>query len=108
MSSPREETLAAPPADTDTAVRVVHNFIGGRWSRSDAADYGEVRNPVTDELLARVPLGAAGDVDRAVQAAQKAFPLWRATPPVNRVRPLFALKAIMERRFDELARVCTM
>jgi malonate-semialdehyde dehydrogenase (acetylating)/methylmalonate-semialdehyde dehydrogenase len=110
MSAPREETLAAGDvAGVDEAnVRTIHNYIGGRWSRSDAADYGDVRNPVTDALLAKVPLGSAGDVDRAVQAAQKAFPLWRATPPVNRVKILFALKNLLERRFDDIASTCTL
>src|SRR6266446_7507747 len=109
MNTPREETLTAPDAaDTDSSVRVVHNFIGGRWSRSDSTEFGDVRNPVTDELLARVPLGAAADVDRAVQAALKAFPGWRRTPPVHRVRFLFALKNLMEKRFDDIASTITL
>ena len=109
MSTPREDTLAAPEAaDTELSVRTLHNFTGGAWTRSDSTEFGDVRNPVNDELLARVPLGAASDVDRAVQAALKAFPLWRRTPPVNRVKPLFALKALMERRFDDIASTITL
>ena len=84
MNTPRAETIAAPDAaETESSVRVLHNFVGGRWQRSDSTEFGEVRNPVTDELLAQVPLGAAGDVDRAVQAALKAFTTWRKTPPVS-------------------------
>jgi malonate-semialdehyde dehydrogenase (acetylating)/methylmalonate-semialdehyde dehydrogenase len=90
------------------AVRDLHNFIGGAWSRSDSTRHGEVRNPVSDELLARVPLGAASDVDRAVQAALKAYPGWRRTPPVNRVRFMFALKNLMEKRFDDIASTITL
>ena len=58
--------------------------------------YGEVRNPATDTLLAKVPLGGAADVDRAVQAALKAYPAWRATPPVQRMKPLFRLKGLLD------------
>jgi len=110
MTSPREPQAVINGQETAdrTAVRELHNFIGGTWSRSDATRFGEVRNPVTDELLARVPLGAASDVDRAVQAAQKAFPGWRRTPPVNRVRFLFALKNLMEKRFDDIASTVTL
>src|SRR6058998_66936 len=92
---------------TATAARTVENYVGGRWVASDATRFGEVRNPATDELLARVPLGAAPDVDRAVQAAARAFPAWRGTPPVQRVKALWKLKNLMEERFDDLARVCT-
>src|SRR5438876_3269085 len=84
---------------TETATRTVENYIGGRWVASDATRFGEVRNPATDELLARVPLGAESDVDRAVQAAARAFPAWRGTPPVQRVKALWKLKNLMEERF---------
>src|SRR6185436_1640130 len=53
-------------------------------------------------------MGAATDIDRAVQAAAKAYELWRRTPPVNRVRPLFALKALLEKRFEDIAATVTM
>src|SRR5262249_36733933 len=42
------------------------------------------------------------------EAGLKAFPGWRRTPPVNRVRFLFALKALMERRFDDIASTVTL
>ncbi len=107
--TPREQAVINGRETAEKgAVRELHNYIGGAWSRSDATRFGEVRNPVTDELLARVPLGAASDVDRAVKAAQKAFPGWRRTPPVNRVRFLFALKNLMEKRFDDIASTVTL
>ncbi|MBI5711131.1 MAG: CoA-acylating methylmalonate-semialdehyde dehydrogenase [Candidatus Eisenbacteria bacterium] len=94
--------------DATTGVRTVQNYIGGRWVAADATRFGEVRNPATGALVARTPLGGAADVDRAVQAALQAFPGWRRTPPVNRVRPLFKLKDLFERRFEDVARVCTI
>ncbi len=97
-------TLSGSAAST----RTVQNYIGGRWVDSAATQFGEVRNPANDLLLARVPMGGAADVDAAVQAATKAFPAWRATPPVNRVRPLFALRALFEKYFDDVARIVTL
>jgi len=92
---------------TATAARTVQNYVGGRWVASDATRFGEVRNPANDELLARVPLGTAADVDRAVKAALEAFPAWRQTPPVHRVKPLFKLKNLLEEHLDDVARVVT-
>ena len=113
MTASRASSSGAPAvinghdAANEIKVRTIQIYVGGHWVASDATRFGEVRNPVTDALIARVPLGGAGDVDRAVQAAQKAFPAWRATPPVQRVKPLFRLKALLEEHYDDLARVCT-
>ena len=106
MNPPQEQaTLAQKPA-TGTA-GTLQLYIGGRWVESTAKVTGEVRNPATNELLARVPMGGAEDVDRAVQAALKAYPGWRATPPVNRVRPLFKFRELLEKHYDDIARICT-
>jgi len=107
MSSPQDQaTLAANGVKTTT--RTLQNFIGGRWTDSPAIEYGEVRNPANDELLARVPMGDRRDVDAAVAAAQKAYPGWRATPPVIRIRPLFILRQLFEKNFDDLASIITL
>jgi malonate-semialdehyde dehydrogenase (acetylating)/methylmalonate-semialdehyde dehydrogenase len=107
MSAPREPaTLAGPEAGP--SVRTLQNYVGGGWVDSSATAFGEVRNPATDQILARVPLGGAADVDRAVQAATRAYPAWRATPPVQRVRYLFALKERFEKAFEDIARTCTL
>ena len=108
MSAPREQAVInGHETAASAAVTTIQNYIGGRWVPSDATRFGEVRNPATDALLARVPLGGAGDVDRAVQAALAAYPGWRATPPVHRLKPLFKLKSLFEEHFEDVARVCT-
>jgi malonate-semialdehyde dehydrogenase (acetylating) / methylmalonate-semialdehyde dehydrogenase len=66
-----------------------------------------VPNPATGEVLARVPLSAAADVDAAVQAARAAFPGWAATPVVERARLLFRYKMLLEDHLDELAQIVT-
>ncbi len=82
-------------------------YINGQWQRSKSSDYQDVINPATGEALGRVPLAAADDVDRAVQAASQAFPEWRRTPPEDRIQYLFKLKQILEDHFDEIARTIT-
>ncbi len=104
MSSPQEQ---ATLAGTATKARDLQIYVGGKWVPSTATTWFDVHNPATDVLIARTPLGGKEDVDRAVKAAAAAFPAWRATPPVNRVKYLFAMKNIFEKNFEELARICT-
>src|SRR3989442_9916387 len=86
----------------------LQNCIGGSWRRSAAAEYVDVTNPATGELLARTPLSTTAEVDAAVQAAAEAFPAWRRTPPGERVQYLFKLKNLLEEHLDELSRVITL
>ncbi len=88
-----------------TDVRTLQNYTGGTWTPAQATDTQEVRNPATDEVLARVPLSGAADVDAAIEAAAAAFPAWRATPPQERARYLFTLRALLVEHQDELARL---
>lgn len=87
---------------------VLANFINGQWQPAAATDTLEVVNPATGEVLAAVPLGAEPDVGKAVEAAARAFPRWRRTPPVERVQYLFKLKVLLEENLDEIARLITM
>jgi malonate-semialdehyde dehydrogenase (acetylating)/methylmalonate-semialdehyde dehydrogenase len=87
---------------------VLRNYIDGEWVASKAAEQVEIVNPATRQTLARVPMSTTDEVDAAVEAAQQAFPEWRRTPPLARVRCLFRLKELLEEHFDELSRVQTM
>lgn len=84
------------------------NYIAGSWRRSSSADFFDVHNPATAELLARTPMSSAADVDAAVQSAAAAFPSWRRTPPGERVQYLFKFKILLEEHIDELSRLITL
>ncbi|HZV74977.1 MAG TPA: CoA-acylating methylmalonate-semialdehyde dehydrogenase [Conexibacter sp.] len=92
---------------TTTAGRTLSNYVGGAWIPSASADLLEDRDPATGELLARVPLSGAADVDAAVRAAREAQPAWAETPPQVRARALFRLRDALDRQRDELARLVT-
>src|SRR5437764_8401864 len=81
------------------------NYIGGKWKRSRASEFLDVRNPATAETMVRVPLSPAAEVDEAARAAQAAFPEWRRTPPGQRIQYLFKLKKLLDDHFDEIARL---
>ena len=83
------------------------NHVGGGWQPSGGADFLDVHNPATAAAIGRVVLSAAHDLDAAVEAATAAAREWRNTPVEDRIQPLFRLKALMDERLDELARVIT-
>src|ERR1700675_2127209 len=90
-----------------TQVLELQNYVNGEWRRSATAEYADVTNPATAEVLARTPLSTNTDVDGAVQAAADAFPAWRRTPPGERIQYLFKLKNLLEEHIDEIARLTT-
>lgn len=84
------------------------NYVNGAWRTPAAAEYLEVPNPATAEVLAQVPLSSPDEVDVAAKAAAAAFPGWRRTPAPARIQPLFKLKALLEENFEDLARSITL
>lgn len=77
-------------------------FVDGDWA--DAADGAtdQVLDPATGEVIAEVPSATAVDVDRAVEAAARAFPSWAATPPGQRGKALMELADRIEANRAEL------
>jgi malonate-semialdehyde dehydrogenase (acetylating)/methylmalonate-semialdehyde dehydrogenase len=84
------------------------NYINGEWVKSKSEEMWNVVNPATRKTLARVPMSTRDEVLGAIEAAKEAFPEWRRTPPLARVRCLFRLKELLENHFEELSRVQTM
>jgi len=89
-------------------MRRAMNFIDGQWVELEGQQYLPVFNPATAETLGEVPLSSVEVVDRAAEAAARAFQDWRRTPAVERVQYLFRLKNLLEADFEELARGITL
>ena len=82
------------------------HFINGQSTAGIAATaprFGDVFNPCTGAVQARVRLGEAEDVAAAVAAAHAAQPGWAATNPQRRARVMFKFKELLEANMDELA-----
>ena len=92
-----------------TATRLLDNYVAGAWTPATAAsdDPLDVTNPATGEVLARVPLSGAADLDAAVAAARAALPEWRAVSTIERARRLFTLRERLVERHEDLARSVT-
>lgn len=85
----------------------LRNFVDGDWVPASSSASLPVMNPATGEPMAQAPLSSGSDVDRAVKAAQNAFPAWRQTPPGDRIQYLFKLKSLLEEHLDDLAKTIT-
>lgn len=89
-------------------VRTLDNYIGGVWAPAAAGTpQQDVTNPADGSVLARVPLSGRGELDAAVTAARAALPEWRAVSTIERARRLFALRARLDVRREQLARSVT-
>ncbi|SRR5579875_115573 len=82
-------------------------LVGGQWVDSKATEFGDVTNPSTGEVIARVPMCGADDVDAAVQAAHAAALEWKEVPVVERARLMFKFKNKLEENCEEIARTVT-
>ncbi|WP_329089439.1 MULTISPECIES: aldehyde dehydrogenase family protein [unclassified Streptosporangium] len=78
-------------------------FIGGEWVDSQGENRNKTVNPASEEVLAEVAWATEADVDRAVQAARKAFGVWSALPGSERAKYLFRIARIIQERSRELA-----
>ena len=82
-------------------------YIDGAWVDPVAARTLDVINPATEQAVARISLGGAEDVDRAVKAAQRAFISFSRTSRQERIDLLEAILAEYVRRQDEMALAIT-
>ncbi|MEV0349546.1 aldehyde dehydrogenase family protein [Nonomuraea sp. NPDC050680] len=77
-------------------------FINGEFADGSGSPFKTI-NPATEETLAEVATASSDDVDRAVQAARKAFGVWSAMPGTERAKYLFRIARIIQERARELA-----
>jgi aldehyde dehydrogenase (NAD+) len=90
------------------AVATLQFYIDGGWVDPVTPAALGVVNPATEEVFARISLGSAADVDRAVLAARRAFPSYAATSVAERLAWLDRIIAGFRARLPELARTMTL
>jgi len=83
--------------------RTFGHVIGGRFVEPAAGERFATVHPGDGRELARVAQGDEADVDAAVRAAQEALPAWRALPPHQRARHLYALARHVQKHARLLA-----
>ena len=89
-------------------MKTFKNFIGGDWVPPIGGEYFENQNPAdTTDVIGRFPLSGAGDVERAVESAQRGFEAWRRTPAPVRGDVLRRVGDLLTSRKDEIADLMT-
>ena len=82
-------------------------FIAGVWrDASDGQTLG-VRNPATGDQIGRVSRASRADLDRALQAAQKGFEVWRDFTPAARSKIMRAAASLLRTRAAQVAELLT-
>jgi malonate-semialdehyde dehydrogenase (acetylating) / methylmalonate-semialdehyde dehydrogenase len=87
--------------------RIIGHWIDGKLAER-AERYGDVYNPASGEVQAKVAFATPTVVDEAVAAAARAFGTWRSSSIAKRTKVLFAFRELVDRHKAELARLLTL
>src|SRR2546427_12769382 len=87
--------------------RMATMIIEGDRAKAASGKTYEVRNPATGEIVDEVPAGGAADVDKAAQAASKAFATWSKLPANKRAEVLHRASQHMLGKVEEIAPILT-
>jgi aldehyde dehydrogenase (NAD+) len=82
-------------------------YINGAWVESDSSERIEVINPANEEIVGHVTAGTAADIDKAVQAANKAFKTYQDTSRDDRIEILNNIITEYENRYDDFVQTIT-
>jgi len=82
-------------------------YIDGQWLDADSGEKIAVNNPATGEIIAHVPKMGAAETRRAIEAAERAWPAWKAKSAKERSTLLRKLYDLMLANQDDLAVILT-
>lgn len=85
-------------------------LIDGKWVNAESGVTFSTHNPATGEVLCEVAAGDKPDIDRAVQAARRAFDggPWKRLTPSERGRMIWKLADLLEKNTEEFAKLETL
>tara|TARA_Y100001970_G_scaffold222388_1_gene273506 strand:- start:368 stop:1861 length:1494 start_codon:yes stop_codon:yes gene_type:complete len=86
-------------------MNLIEHFIDGKIVSGSSDRKGKVFNPATGQQESEVRLASKSDLDLTVEKAKKAYETWSIKPPLQRARIIFKYKEIIEKNFDELAKL---
>ncbi len=97
----------APLPLTDPSLFRQANCIDGKWVQAESGRTLAIRNPATDTVIGEVPALGAAETRRAIAAAARAYPAWRALLARERAAILRRLSDLMLANTDDLAIIMT-
>jgi succinate-semialdehyde dehydrogenase / glutarate-semialdehyde dehydrogenase len=93
----------SPVALVDTELRKTKAFVGGDWIDADSGSTFAVVDPASGEMLGEVPRMGAAETRRAIGAAERAYPGWRALLAKDRARILRRFADLVVEHREDLA-----
>jgi malonate-semialdehyde dehydrogenase (acetylating)/methylmalonate-semialdehyde dehydrogenase len=84
-------------------MKVLKNYINGKFEDSESSRFNEFMNPALDEVLGKVPISTEEEVNKTVEAAKAAFLEWRKVPGIQRTQPLLRLLTLIKENVDSIA-----
>ena len=83
------------------------NYLDGKWVPADSGKTITVKNPATGEAIGEVPAMGVAETRRAIEAANRAYPAWRAMLAKERSAILRKLNDLMLANAEDLAVIMT-
>lgn len=83
-------------------------LIDGKWRQGSEGTTEKVINPADESVLGELPHASKADLDEALAAADRMFPVWRDTPAFQRGQVVRKAAALMRERLDSIARTLTL
>src|SRR5262249_1041979 len=90
------------PSHGEPRMREIGHFVGGKQVDGQSGRFGDVFDPNTGEVQARVALAGKSDVVQAIANAQAAQPEWASTNPQRRARVLMKFLELVHNEYDSL------
>src|ERR1700759_1463280 len=84
-------------------MREIGHFVGGKTVKGNSGRNGDVFNPNTGEVQAKVAFASKSEVEQAIANAAAAQPGWAATNPQRRARVMFKFLELVQKEYDDLA-----
>ncbi|PFW73346.1 methylmalonate-semialdehyde dehydrogenase (CoA acylating), partial [Bacillus sp. AFS075960] len=80
-------------------------LINGEFVESKTAEWRDIVNPATQEVIGRVPYATAAEVNAAINSAHEAFRTWRNTPVGARMRIMLKYQALIRENLTRIAKL---
>ncbi len=91
-----------------TETKIINHWIDGGFQPSASDRFGNIYNPATGAVIAKLPMGGAADLETAVKSARHAFHSWSTTSITKRAQLMFKFKELLELHRDELVDIVSL
>src|SRR5690606_8634118 len=107
-AKPTGATMAIDLKLSDPSLVRNQCHIDGQWVDADSGQHIDVLDPASGNTVGRVPKAGAAETQRAIDAAERALPAWRALTAADRARTLRRWYELLMQNQEDLARLMTL